>query len=359
MKREALWREVHANLRTGTARAGLFALLFALVVSLAAGADLLQIRQLTQAAETWQSVGASISIIRAEGRIDGKTCQRLIDVDGIHAAGALRMKDDGELALAQLPAVPVQIAEVTPGFERLLGVDTGGERGVVLAREAAEPLGITGVGSVPLRDSGSVEVAGIYDYPSDGRVSGYGYLALAPVASAEPFDECWIDVFPHSDVRTSLLYMSVLPSGGGEEDAVSLSQLNSRLGQAFDGVGMMSRRITRWLPVTAFVAGVGLGFVAAWRRRLELASNLHAGVRRSDQRFILALETAAWVGGGAALALAVVAVLVATDFSADRIPLFLIAGRAFVAGSFGVACGTGLAWWRTREEQMFRYFKER
>lgn len=360
MKREAIYREVRANIRAGTTRAGLLAALFALVLTASAGADLLQIRQLTASAEAWQKAGASTWVMRAEGRIDGGVCRALSNVEGVNAAGALRMADDSsELVLAQLPAAPVPVAEVTPRFERLLGIDTGGETGIILSREAAEPLGLNNSGSAALRDGRDVPVAGVYDYPSDGRVPGYGYLALAPVASDTPFDECWIDVFPHSEVRTSLLYSAVLPSTSTEEDKPSLSQLNSRLGQSFDGPALMASRITRFAPLVAFLGGVGLGFAALWRRRLEFASNLHAGMNRANGRAIVFLETAAWGLMGAFFASCLLALLIASDSSADRLPLALIAGRSFVAGSFGLACGSGLAWWRTREEQLFRYFKER
>lgn len=359
MRRSAIVREVRRDLSTGMAHAGILSLIFGLILTITAGVDIVQIRQLTQAAQEFRETGASVVILNAEGRIDGDTCNGLSRVEGIRASGAIRLRDE-RITATLLPSAPIQIADVTSGFPSVLHAEVESENatGIILAREAAQPLGLTSTGTV-VTDDGDVEVAGVYDYPNDGRIGGYGYLALSPTISEEAFDECWVDIFPQSDELKSLLYTTMLPSKNSEEKTPSLGQLNPRLGTSFDGPHLFSTRITRFMPLVALVAGVALGFMAVRLRRLEFASGLHAGVQRSDMRAIVFLEMAAWVMLGLVGAFSVCSVLVASDMYADRSALFFIAGRVFFSGIAGVGVGTALAWWATREAHLFRYFKER
>lgn len=356
MKLSAIWREARLDVASGTSRTVLYSALLAILIGVLASLDVLQTQQILRAAADYQRSGASISIISAPGQIDPTACEALNAIDGIRAAGAVRAEQE-RLTLSLLPAAPVPINTVSPHFPSLLNAAITQGPGLVLSDQVVADLGVSQGSNVQTAD-GPARVAGTFDYPSDGRESGYGYAILIPSNEREPFDECWADIWPQSDTVRSLLY-TTLTHGNTTSSQPSLGQLNTTLGTEFGGYATFEHRVTRFAPALSALGGILLGYIWLRVRRLQVASQLHAGVTRQNMRTILLLELASWTVPGAVLSLACVAVLIAGGNEGDRTSLMLLAGRVAFSALVGVTGGALIAWRLTQEKHLFAYFKDR
>lgn len=358
MRLAALAREALRNILTGTARVGVFGIALALASTGLALADLTAVRALEQQARAFQDAGASIVTLVAPGRIDGRVCESLATLEGVRAAGAIRDSAQQVRALA-LPGAPLQTKDVTVGFPSLLTRGGATGAGVVLVRGAADQLGLT-VGDTLHAASGEVRVAGVFDYPDDGRRTGLGYAALLPTVDTKPFDECWVDAWPAVPALPALIMTTVTPSTGArDEEAPALGQLNTRLGAALDGPGLFAARITSAAPLVAVAVGLSLGFLSIRLRRMQLASALHCRVRRADLHLQVVLETAAWALPAVAVGLSVCGPAVALGDPADHLTNAALVLRAPVAAVAAALAGATFALAVTRERHLFRYFKDR
>lgn len=356
MRASGILREAWRNIVTGTARTGLFAALLTVLSAGLVTADLLSVRSITTAAEDYQAAGASVVTIAATGRIDGTACAALARVPGVRSAGAVRTSD-AAITAAALPSSTIPVAEATQGFPDLLNADLAPGAGVVLSDQAADALGLT-VGDALLTTSDETRVVGVYEYPTDGRRAGYGYTAVVPVPDDEVFDECWVDVWPAS-ARTRTLLQTTLLAGSDEDRSPVVSQLNTTLGASFDGNARYADRVTRHAAPLALALGGGLGCLAVRSRRIQLASALHAGVRKSDLGAVLALEITSWVAPAAIVTASVGAVFAATGETGDASSVIVLASRIGLAAVAASYLGAAAALLLTREQHLFRYFKDR
>lgn len=358
MRASGILREAWRNIVTGTARTGLFAALLTVLSAGLVTADLLSVRSITTAAEDYQAAGASVVTIAAVGRIDGTACAALARVPGVRSAGAVRTSDSS-ITAAALPSSTIPVTEATQGFPDLLNADLAPGAGVVLSDQAADALGLT-VGDALLTTSDETRVVGVYEYPTDGRRAGYGYTAVVPVPvpDDEIFDECWVDVWPAS-ARTRTLLQTTLLAGSDEDRSPVVSQLNTTLGASFDGNARYADRVTRHAAPLALALGAGLGCLAVRSRRIQLASALHAGVRKSDLGAVLALEITSWVAPAAIITASVGAVFAATGGTSDASSVIVLASRIGLAAVAAPYLGAAAALLLTREQHLFRYFKDR
>lgn len=389
MHPKALLREAWLNVRSGTTKAVLFAVLAALIGSALIVADATFMQQLSAAATAYQNAGASTYTVVSEKRVDAQACTALAGLPGVQAAGAIR-NPQTDLAPAALPSSTIPYFETTVGFGALLGaskVDTGG---LLVSDQVAETLQLSAGDEIPLRTSAkqttekapakAAQVADVYAYPDDGRVPGFGYAVLAEVvvrqadtagtnatvanASAADatdtvrFDECWVRMWPESpSIRGQLA--GVVAPGSKEDPPPTLSKLNNRFGEEFTGRAQFEDRVTRFAPVAAVVLGAVLGFAALRLRRIHLAAALHSGVRRRDLAIILGLEQVCWVSLSAVILVNVAAWCAFGVPVGDRGALFsygLLTAASLILGSF---VGAAVAFVSTRERALFRYFKER
>ncbi|RUR01108.1 hypothetical protein [Labedella endophytica] len=355
MRRGAILREAWRDIVSGTTRVGAFALVFGVLVTGLAAADQLTVRRIVDEAARYQSSGASVITIAAEGRVRGDACEALDALPGVRAAGALRQEPDG-LRLATLPQSPVTLYTVTPHLSDVLRSSSDGN-GIVLSADAVSASGRR-VGDSIVTAAGTSRVAGVYPYPADGRRIGFGYAALDVSSSATLFDECWVDAWPPDEHLEALLLTAVQPSAAGDAD-VQLSRLNTTLGTTFDGVASFEERLTAHGWLVAIVAGLAIGFVSIRIRRVALASALHTRVPRTSLAAIVALETGAWVGPVVVVALAATAVLAATGDPSDRGTTLLLSARVVVPGAAAAFSGSTIALAVTRERHLFRYVKDR
>lgn len=356
MRLRAILREAARNILSGTTRATVLAVLLSVLAGGLTIADLSTVRSIADSARAFRDAGGSVLTFAAADRIDGRLCEQLGTVSGVRAAGAVRTAEAG-IAPDALPSSTVPVLEVTPGFPRILRPVPKAGAGVFLSAQVAEALAVEAGESFPSR-AGPTTVAGVYDYPADGRRSGYGYAALVPVSDTAPFEECWVDVWPASAEVPVLLRLTLLPADGDAEQPV-LSQLNTAHGADFDGHERFQERITRYGAPAAAVLAAGLGFVAVRLRRVQLASALHAGVSRGALAATLALETLAWTIPALVLTSAVVMVFSATGPPSDESATVLLGARIGVPAVAGAFAGVVTSLLLTRERHLFRYFAER
>ncbi|MDO5068359.1 MAG: hypothetical protein Q4D96_13865 [Propionibacteriaceae bacterium] len=358
MRWAGLWREIARNITSGTTGVLLFGVLAVTLLGGIALSDLTMIRNLSQEAEQYRSSGAAVLILRSPGGVDGAACDALGRLPGV-SAGALREAPE-RLVPAALPAAGLATHETTPGLPDLLGAAGRDVGGVWLPESTAESLGV-GAGGPLVFTTGTATVAGTYPWDEkDGRRPGYGYAVLVPGPAAGAFDECWATAWPAMPGLEALMRLS-LSEGHDEEEpaAVERLQLNSTLGTRFDGPERFTARPTSLAPIWLGAAAVGLGFVAVRRRKLELASELHAGISRVDVAVKVLVETAAW-GLPAALLIVTATSLVAGSAPVlDRAALLTHGALFGVIALLGTMLGASLALLVTREAHLNRYFKTR
>ncbi len=355
MKFSAIWRESVRNTKTGTARAGTFAVLLAAVMGGAVAADLHTVVQISAEGERFRNSGAATYTMAAAARIDGNACERLADIEGIVDAGALR-HSQAHVITTTLRTSPIATFEVTPLFPALLGATTTGA-GPLAGPELVETLGPSARATIETL-AGPIQVGGTYRYPADGRRAGFGYALLEPVTSTGLFDECWVNIWPSQDDLSQLLF-STLREGTDSQQSPELSQLNTSHGSEFNGAELLKGRITRLAAPVCASVGVLLGMVAVRLRRVQIASALHAGVSRRSQILMLNLEAIAWALPAAVLATAAALALERQALPDVKAVLLLLAVRATCAGALGVLSGTTFAVALVRESHLFRYFKTR
>lgn len=355
MRAAAILREAWRDIVTGTTRIATFALAFGVLVTGVAAADQLTVRRLVDEADQYRASGASIVTITAEGRVRGEACEALGRLPGVRAAGALRQEDDG-LRLSALPQSPLTLYTVTPHLPDVLSAASDGN-GLVLSANAASAAG-RGAGDPVDTAEGASRIAGVYDYPEDGRRVGFGYAALDVSTTSELYDECWVDAWPLHERIDALLLTAVQPGADADAD-VQLSRVNSTLGTTFDGAAAFSGRLTADAWLVALCGSLVIGYVSVRVRRVALASALHTRVPRRSLAAILALETCSWVVPVALVAMSATVVFAATGPSADRGTTVLLTLRVLAPSVAAAAVGAVTAFVATRERHLFRYVKDR
>lgn len=347
--------EARRNLTSGTSRALLLAGLLTIIMGGLAWLDISAARAIVREAEEFQASGASTLVLEAPGQVSGRACEALGGLPNVRAAGSMRTT--GRTVADALPLQTVPLADVSPGFIAVLGT-TPTDAGVVLPTTLAETLGARTGDDVWL-DGQQVRVAAIYTYPDDGRRPGFSHIALAPAPVNGTFDQCWVDVWPSSSQVRGLLAATAEGSTNPNAEAPAIGQLNSRLGAAFDGSARFASRATAWAPLAALIGGLLVGFASIRWRRLELTAALHAGVPGAAQAVQMGLEAIAWVGGAILLTLPVIAVGVMGLAWGDAWPLAALGALVVLGGSVGAPLGVVIGVARTRERDLFRYFKTR
>lgn len=351
MRTRAVVREAWRNTVTGTSRSIALALALGALVMLLAVTDIGAVAQLIRQAADYRSQGASVTILIADGFVDGRRCDRLVDLPGVRAAGAIRATPE-RIAGAVLPTAPIPVSESTQGFLDVLGEQPRAP-GVLLGPEASDAFGIDVAGEI-VTATNPAPVAGTYAYPDDGRRRGLSYAAIAPTADDFPFDECWVDAWPVNDAITVALLTTTRPAAGNEPRP-EITQLNTTLGRTFDGATAFQTRSTRFAAVAAAVGGLALGFVGVRLRRLQLASALHAGASRRALLAITALETCGWVALCGAIV--VPATVIAAHALGGTSQSYAAGWGVFVAAALGALGGACAAVATTHERHLFRYFK--
>lgn len=291
MRLRGVGDEAWRNILSGTTHTFAFALVLTCVIVALIGADTTSIMQIRTQANDYVAAGASTYTISLTDRINGATCDSLSSMDGVIASGAIRNSTD-KLTFAALPSIGVPVYEITVGATSLFAhVDEGipanstvssastTESGIWLSQEASSPLQVEAHDDVPLADGRSAHIAGIYDWPDDGRKTGYGHAALLPVpmaiyntsqsASAQTaFDQCWVKTWPVTDDIESLLQLTVI-GDVSSNDRATISRINTTLGLTFDADALIN--ILLRIPSAGCVGAVcGAGIASLPIRKSRL-----------------------------------------------------------------------------------------
>lgn len=349
--------EAWRNVSSGTTRASVFALVLAVTCGALGLADAHTVAGMLEKASTFRASGSSVFVLSAEDSIDGPSCERLSQVPGFQSAGAIRSAAD-ELTLKALPSSPIPLREATPGFEQVVGASdshrTAG--GLMVSADVAEMLHVR-PGSPISTTAGVTTVASVFPFPEDGRMPELQFAAVTVVPAKGLFDACWAEIWPSSTDAVQLLRLALDPSTP-VDDTVRLSQLNTRLGESFDGSELFQRRITAFAAVLSLLLGGFLGYVSIRMRRLEIASARHAGVPLTAQLLQNVIEVALW--GTATFALVLPIAVYQARAASPYFPETLwLEARCLVAGFCGALLGAVIATLATREHHLFRYFKAR
>ncbi|MEU7904888.1 hypothetical protein [Actinoplanes sp. NPDC049118] len=355
MRLRSILSEAGRNIVTGTTRALFFGIVLAAINAGLAIADARSIVDIEQRASGFVSAGASVRKMVAKRSTDAAACERLGDVPGIRSAGALREADAVVLRTMRSSAIPAYA--VSPGLLEVLGGTGDAPAGVWLSADLAATLAVH-AGQTLATTVGPLTVAGVFDYPDDGRDSRLAWALLLPQPATGVFDECWADVWPLSESRKTLLH-AALKVDTVSTDPVEIGQLNTGLGTVFDSLGLFGGRPTRFVVPGCALAGLLLGWAAVRLRRLEIAGALHLGQSRRDLLATLALETIAWSSLALLLSAAALLTAVRVMNATDALDIYLIDIRGPAAAAAAALIGAVLATFRIRERHLFAYFKDR
>ena len=365
------------NIGAGTSRAFLWCLVTMLVGVLLGGVDAVTIIGEEREAAARIAAYADVRVLVAQTAVvDGATCDLITGAaGGPDATGALR--PGPQITMRATPGRDVSSYEVTPGFLRLLaaGSTTADATGVWVSVELARNFGLSR-GARLETTAGDATVAGVYDWPNDGRDTRLAYAMVVPVsASASPFVECWAKQWPVSGRIDELLNEAVIASassgasaGGADTTGASeasmrmpagIAPLNRSFDSRYDANARYRSRLTRHAPVAALVAGMLIGMIGVHRRRLEYAGALHSGQRKADQMLGVAIEVAIWGGLGTLSALAVLTAACVRLSPSDPDAVLFAAARVPAALLAGAMIGSLLMVATVRESRLFRYFKKR
>lgn len=166
----------------------------------------------------------------------------------------------------------------------------------------ADDFGLT-VGSSFETDQGTDTVAGVFDWPSDGRDTRFAYAVLTPVSADDgrAFEECWAKQWPVSEETDGLLYSTVIVDrNAAQSSSTGVTQVNkaydARYDARYDAAAGYMTRLTRWMPLVGLAIGLLLGALSVRRRRLEYAGALHSGQSKGAQLLGVMVETMTWSG---------------------------------------------------------------
>ena len=360
MRIRSVVSEAMRNIGSGVSRAFTMFLVMLIAGTLLGGYEAMNVIGLeTEASERIRSDADVKSIVG--GDVDGGACDRLAGVLG-DSASAGAMRAGSRIVMQATPGKDIASYEVTSDMLRLIVSGMSGMRadasGVWISSDVAGDFGLA-CGSLMRTDTGTVRVAGVFDWPNDGRDTRFAYAVIVPVSSdASMFNECWVKQWPQSEQSESLLYSTLVVSGRGGGGA-GVTQVNRGFDARYDAWASYMNRQTRWMPWVGFAVGVLVGVVAVRRRRLEYAGALHSGQGKGSQLLGIMIETSIWSGLATLCSCVLLVTYCARMGGSDPSGVLLGAVRAPVAMFAGSVTAAVAAGAFVRQSQLFRYFKKR
>lgn len=350
--------EAFRNLQSGTARAGLIALLLITIAVLLLFADVAAVASLEQRAEAIRDRGGDVRVLVAEDSVEPRACAALAELATIDEAGAIWQLDSTNILA--LPRVEVPVYQVSFGAARILGISSKLPGEVHLPSLLAERWSAHPGSTIPT-SNGDLVVAGTFDYSEgDGRDPRFTNAILVTGENSQLSSECWFRSWPSSEEVLPLSFGAAVVSSSGNA-IPEVAPLNPTIGAGPDFSSEFSERPTALASTVAVAAFALAGLIGMLRRRLEAASNLHAGARRRDLVKIAAIETFTWAGLVAIFVFIVarVGIRVAIESVSIRASLETYYGLAVSIG-VGVAVAASLVpIILASESRLFTLFKNR
>lgn len=307
-----------------------------------------------QRINAYADVGAIVG-----GTVDGAACDRLADAGGgVMGTLAGAMRAGQQIVPLATPGKDISSYEVTPGMIRMIARSAKSDvSGVWVSTDVSKDFGLT-KGSVMQTEQGTMSVAGVFDWPNDGRDTRFAYAFLVPVsASNGTFDECWVRQWPQSGQTEDVLFSTLVASGSSSNAGVT--QVNKSFDSHYDAQASYGQRMTRWMPWLGLAVGLVFGAFGVRRRRLEYAGALHSGQSKGAQLLEIAVETLIWSGLACASSAALLGAYCVRMSIADSMTVWLGAMRAPCAIFAGVMVSSVLVGMTIHETQLFRFFKQR
>lgn len=403
MRLSSIISEAVRNIASGASRTIIWFLALAVAGTLFGGFEALTIiGQENTAAARIESAADVTTIVSPVSAIDGATCDRLIEAQGgPSASGAMR--EGEQITPRSTPGRSIGSYEVTAGMIRLLALSSvisssassvssttiaghgspsgaspsssnssssdsasssanqpaADASGVWISTALAHDFGWA-KGSLMETDHGDIHVAGVFDWPNDGRDTRFVYALIVPVSSsAKPFAECWAKQWPQTDALDLLLNETAISGVADANTLPGVIQLNKSHDRRYSAASLYETRMTRVLPIAALAVGVVIGIAAVRRRRLEYAGALHCGQRKGAQLLTALCEMLITSGAGIAVTLPLLAALCWRLSPSDPAAVFLAAVRSPATMLSGALVSTALAVLAVHESRLFRLFKAR
>ena len=395
MRLSSIASEAVRNIASGASRTIIWFFALAVAGTLFGGFEALTIiGQENTAAARIESAADVTAIVSPVSAIDGAACDRLTEAQGgPSAAGAMR--EGEQIAPRSTPGRSIGSYEVTAGMIRLLALSSvtsssassatnashgspsssspasSGQTSSSANQPAADASGIWvstalahdfgwAKGSLLETDHGDIPVAGVFDWPNDGRDTRFVYALIVPAsASAKPFAECWAKQWPQTDALDLLLNETAISGVADANTLPGVTQLNKSHDRRYSAASLYETRMTRVLPIAALAVGVVIGIAAVRRRRLEYAGALHCGQRKGAQLLTALCEMLITSGAAIAVTLPLLAALCWRLSPSDPATVFLAAVRSPATILSGALVATALAVLAVRESRLFRLFKAR
>lgn len=291
--------------------------------------------------------------------VDGAACDRLANAGGgVMSTLAGAMRAGQQIVPLATPGKDISSYGVTPGMIRMIaGSAKSDVSGVWVSTDVSKDFGLT-KGSVIQTEQGTMSVAGVFDWPNDGRDTRFAYAFLVPVsASNGTFDECWVRQWPQSGQTGDLLYSTLVASGSSSNAGVT--QMNKSFDSHYDAQASYEQRMTRWMPWLGLAVGLMFGAFSVRRRRLEYAGALHSGQSKGAQLLEITAETMVWSSLACVSSAALLSAYCVRMSGADAMTVWLGAMRTPCEIFAGVMVSSMLVGMTIRETQLFRFFKQR
>jgi hypothetical protein len=283
--------EAIRNVRTGSTRAGLLALILVLASTALLAVDAAMIGALQERAQNVRTQAGAIRVLVAEDAIDPIACSNLDELKGIEDAGSIWPLNP--IHLLALPRVEVPLFEVSSGVARILKLPRVRPGGMYISESLAERWHAR-EGSRLDTSTGTVMIDGVYEYAEDdGRDPRFANAIVVVGVATERASECWYSVWPPSNSSDRYAYGAMV-AAEQEESAPQIAPLNPTVGQRFDFAREYTTRVTALTSGGVVLLFGMLAFSFTARRCLEVAGNLHAGARRRDVLAGIATETLIW-----------------------------------------------------------------
>lgn len=169
MRLGSVLSEALRNIGSGVSRA--FAMFLAVLLSgtLLGGYEAMTVIDLESQAVQRINAYADVNAI-VGGTVDGTACDRLSDAgDGMTGTLAGAMRAGEQVVPLATPGKDISSYDVTPGMIRLIAGNAKADvSGVWVPRDVAKDFGLA-VGSALRTREGTTRVAGVFDWPNDGR----------------------------------------------------------------------------------------------------------------------------------------------------------------------------------------------
>ena len=293
MRLDSIISEALRNIVSHTSKAALCASIVVFILVACISSDYYVIAQLQRKSDVIHMSGADITTLVASNHINSLSCDKASQSSIIQASGSLRKKES--IKPLATPRNSITSYEVSSNFSSLLNISYQNTGGIWISQLVADSLKLQ-IGDFLDTEQGKTVIAGIYQWPHDGRDARLEYAVLIPTISGQNtvMDECWAAAWPYN-AYTEKILMNTLMVDQSDTTGINFSTVHQNSDAKTSMYYLFTHRITRYNWIIAAVLSGVVAFLSIRRRKVELASNLHCGVRFSELLLTLYCEQAVWL----------------------------------------------------------------